>query len=436
MSSFEILMPKLGESVQEATITKMFVKVNDVVEEDDMLFEIATDKVDSEIPSPVAGKVIEVRYKEDDLVSVGEVVAVVALGDAEDVEVASPTEDLKEVAAEPLVVEEVVVRNEIVSQPGRFYSPLVKSIAKRENISLNELDSIKGHGKEGRVQKQDILNYLAQRKGKDVVAPVQSEVPVVDPIPSAAPASGGQPKVSASVGAQDTIVEMDRMRRLIADHMVMSKQTSPHVTAMVEADVTNMVNWRNKVKDEFLAREKTKLTFMPIFIEAVARALKEFPGVNASVDGYKVILKKDINIGVAVALPTGNLIVPVIKKADQKNLIGLANDMNTLADNARNNKLNPDDIQGGTFTISNFGSFKNVMGTPIINQPQVAILAVGSIEKKPAVMETPAGDVIVPRQKMFLSLSYDHRVVDGALGGAFLRRIADHLEGIDMNRSY
>ncbi|GAB7088156.1 dihydrolipoamide acetyltransferase family protein [Marinifilum fragile] len=430
MSSFEILMPKMGESVQEATITKMFVKLNDQVEEDDVLFEIATDKVDSEIPSPVEGKIVEIRFKEDDLVPVGEVVAVIAMGDADDV-ADSPVAEQS--AKEEVLVEETVVAEEVddfKSESGRFYSPLVKSIAKNENISIQELDSIQGKGKDGRVQKQDVLNYLSQRNGS-VVTPVEKAVQ--EPKPAAQEIE--KPKVSMSVGAQDQIVEMDRMRRIIADHMVMSKHTSPHVTAMVEADVTDMVNWRNKVKDEFFKKEKTKLTFMPIIIEAVAKALREFPGINASVDGYNVILKKDINIGVAVALPSNNLIVPVIKNADHKNLIGLANDMNQLADDARNNKLGPDDIQGGTFTISNFGSFKNVMGTPIINQPQVAILAVGTIEKKPAVMETPAGDVIVPRQKMFLSLSYDHRVVDGALGGAFLRKIADYLEEIDINRS-
>jgi len=433
MSSFEILMPKLGESVQEATITKMFVKLNDQVEEDDMLFEIATDKVDSEIPCPVDGKVIEIRFKEDDVVPVGEVVAIIALGDADDIE--------ESVVEESVAPKEEVVEQAVGSvgastesyQSDRFYSPLVKSIASSENISVQELDSIQGHGKDGRVQKQDILNYIAQRNGSAVSTPAK----VASPEVSAPKANKTEekPKVSASIGAQDQIVEMDRMRRIIADHMVMSKQTSPHVTAMVEADVTDMVNWRNKVKDEFLKKEKTKLTFMPIIIEAVAKSLREFPGVNASVDGYNVILKKDINIGVAVALPSNNLIVPVVKNADHKNLIGLANDMNQMADNARNNKLSPDDIQGGTFTISNFGSFKNVMGTPIINQPQVAILAVGTIEKKPAVLETAAGDVIVARQKMFLSLSYDHRVVDGALGGAFLRKIADYLEEFDINRS-
>ncbi|MDE5421252.1 2-oxo acid dehydrogenase subunit E2 [Ancylomarina sp. DW003] len=430
MSSFEILMPKLGESVQEATITKMFVNLNDVIEEDDMLFEIATDKVDSEIPSPVSGKIIEIRFKEDDVVPVGEIVAIINM--SEDAADAEPVAEVKAEVATEIVEEQIVNQvSEIKSDSDRFYSPLVKAIAQKENISQSELDTIVGHGQNGRVQKGDILKFVAERQMPNQVASTsasQIEVPK-------AAASPEKPKVSMSVGANDQIIEMDRMRRIIADHMVMSKQTSPHVTAMVEADVTDMVNWRNKIKDEFFAKEKTKITFMPIIIEAVSKALREFPMINSSVDDYKVIVKKDINVGVAVALPSGNLIVPVIKNADQKNLLGLTVGMNSLADKARNNKLDADDIQGGTFTISNFGSFKNVMGTPIINQPQVAILAVGTIEKKPAVLETPAGDVIVPRQKMFLSLSYDHRVVDGALGGAFLRKIADHLEEFDVTRN-
>ena len=432
MSSFEILMPKLGESVQEATITKMFVNLNDIIEEDDMLFEIATDKVDSEIPSPVSGKIIEIRFKEDDVVPVGEVVAIINMSeDADDAEVETQTttEAPVEVVEEKVVGEAVGIK----SDSDRFYSPLVKAIAQKENISQAELDAIVGHGKNGRVQKEDILKFVSERQ-----SPAQSQAISASPakeVAVKAVATPEKPKISMSVGANDQIIEMDRMRRIIADHMVMSKQTSPHVTAMVEADVTDMVNWRNKIKDEFFAKEKTKITFMPIIIEAVSKALREYPMINSSVDDYKVIVKKDINVGVAVALPSGNLIVPVIKNADQKNLLGLTVGMNTLADKARNNKLDADDIQGGTFTISNFGSFKNVMGTPIINQPQVAILAVGTIEKKPAVLETPAGDVIVPRQKMFLSLSYDHRVVDGALGGAFLRKIADYLEEFDVTRN-
>lgn len=430
MSSFEILMPKLGESVQEATITKMFVKLNDVIEEDDMLFEIATDKVDSEIPSPVSGKVIEIRFKEEDVVPVGEVVAIINMSeDAADAEQSS--EVTEKLAVE--VIDEQVVSDvaEIKSDSDRFYSPLVKAIAEKENISQLELDTIVGNGKDGRVQKEDILKFVAERQTdtKSVEAPPAKG----DIVKSLAKVE--KPKVSMSVGANDQIIEMDRMRRIIADHMVMSKQTSAHVTAMVEADVTDMVNWRNKIKDEFFAKEKTKITFLPIIIEAVSKALRDFPMINSSVDDYKIIVKKDINIGVAVALPSGNLIVPVIRNADQKNLLGITVGMNTLADKARNNKLDADDVQGGTFTISNFGSFKNVMGTPIINQPQVAILAVGTIEKKPAVLETPVGDVIVPRQKMFLSLSYDHRVVDGALGGAFLRKIADYLEEFDVTRN-
>ena len=430
MSSFEILMPKLGESVQEATITKMFVKLNDVIEEDDMLFEIATDKVDSEIPSPVSGKVVEIRFNEEDVVPVGEVVAIINM--SEDAADAEPVTQVKEEIAVEVVEETVVSEvSEIKSDSDRFYSPLVKAIAQKENISQVELDAIVGHGKDGRVQKEDVLKFVAERE----TAPQVQSTPVIESKVEKPVATPEKPKVSMSVGANDQIIEMDRMRRIIADHMVMSKQTSPHVTAMVEADVTDMVNWRNKVKDEFLAKEKTKITFMPLIIEAVSKALREFPMINSSVDNYKVIVRKDINIGVAVALPSGNLIVPVIKNADQKNLLGLTVGMNSLAEKARDNKLDADDIQGGTFTISNFGSFKNVMGTPIINQPQVAILAVGTIEKKPAVLETPAGDVIVPRQKMFLSLSYDHRVVDGALGGAFLRKIADHLEEFDVTRN-
>jgi len=395
-----------------------------------MLFEIATDKVDSEIPSPVSGKVVEIRFNEEDVVPVGEIVAIINM--SEDAADAEPVSQDKEEAAVEVVEETVVSEvSEIKSDSDRFYSPLVKAIAQKENISQVELDAIVGHGKDGRVQKEDVLKFVAERG----TAPQVQSAPVIEAKVEKPVATPEKPKVSMSVGANDQIIEMDRMRRIIADHMVMSKQTSPHVTAMVEADVTDMVNWRNKVKDEFLAKEKTKITFMPLIIEAVSKALREFPMINSSVDDYKVIVRKDINIGVAVALPSGNLIVPVIKNADQKNLLGLTVGMNSLAEKARDNKLDADDIQGGTFTISNFGSFKNVMGTPIINQPQVAILAVGTIEKKPAVLETPAGDVIVPRQKMFLSLSYDHRVVDGALGGAFLRKIADYLEEFDLSRS-
>lgn len=433
MSQYEVLMPKLGESITEATITKWFKKEGDVIEEDDVLLEIATDKVDSEIPSPVEGKISKILYKEGDVVPVGKVIAVISLnGEASTTEDTIKEEGIKEEKQQlppdqgPTPENVKPSDSKTQSESGRFYSPLVKTIAKQENISVQELDSIAGTGQNNRVTKDDILGYLENKKtGKQAEPAAQSK-------PVAAPAAS--PKPSVSIGSQDEIVEMDRMRRLIADHMVMSKHTSPHVTGFVEADVTNLVLWRNKMKDEFQKREKVNLTFMPIFLEATARALRDFPQVNSSVDGYNIILRKDVNIGVAVALPTGNLIVPVVKNADNLNVTGLAKEMNRLAEAARSNKLAPDDVQGGTFTISNFGSFKNSFGTPIINQPQVAILATGNIEKKPAVIETPTGDVIAIRHKMFLALSYDHRVVDGALGGMFLRKIADYLENFDLNR--
>jgi 2-oxoglutarate dehydrogenase E2 component (dihydrolipoamide succinyltransferase) len=423
MSQYEVIMPKLGESITEATITKWFKHEGDEVEEDDVLLEVATDKVDSEIPSPVAGKIIKINYKENDVVPVGKVIAVISLsGDdiaagtapipaSEVVKKEQPAETIKEKKTTEQSKEE-----EITSD--RFYSPLVKTIAKHENIPVQELDKIEGTGQNGRVTKTDLLGYIENRKKPQ---PQITETPQM-------------PKASVSIGVNDEIVEMDRLRRMTADHMVMSKHTAPHVTSFVEADVTNLVLWRNKVKEEFQKREKVNLTFMPFFIEAAVKTLKDYPQVNASVDGYKIILRKNINIGVAVALPTGNLIVPVIKNADNLNIAGLAKEMNRLAEAARNNKLSPDDVQGGTFTISNFGTFKNSFGTPIINQPQVAILATGSIEKKPAVLETPTGDVIAVRHKMFLSLSYDHRVIDGALGGMFLRKLADYLENFDMEK--
>ncbi len=429
MSIFEILMPKMGESVEEATITKWFVSEGDTIQEDDVLLEIATDKVDSEIPSPVAGIVKEIKYNVDDVVAVGLPVAVILLEGADDTSDDLP--QLKEtevVATAPVVVDAATVSVDTASinkTSDRFYSPLVRSMAQQEGISADELEKIAGTGKDGRVTKNDMLNYLANRGSQLTAAPVAPAVK--NPV-------NEQRKVQVSVSANDDIIEMDRMRKLIADHMVMSKQVSPHVTSVVEADVTNIVLWRTKVKDAYLKKYGQKITYMPIFTEAIARALRDFPGVNASVDGNNIIIRKNVNIGMAVALPSGNLIVPVIKQADQKNLIGLTGDINRLANLARENKLSPDDIQGGTFTVTNFGSFKNIIGTPIINQPQVAILATGSIEKKPAVIETPTGDTIGIRQKMFLSLSYDHRIVDGALGGGFLRRIADYLEAFDINR--
>ncbi len=431
MSTFEILMPKMGESVEEATITKWFVSEGDTVDEDDVLLEIATDKVDSEIPSPVAGTVKSIKYQVDDVVAVGLPVAVILLEGAEDTTEDAPVveEANAELEASASSAEvPTVVAADVNKESSRFYSPLVRSMASAEGIGFDELEAIQGTGKEGRVTKADMQKYLANRGA----APVKTAEPVAKPAASA-PARKEHTPAPVSVSANDEIVEMDRMRKLIAEHMVMSKQVSPHVTSVVEVDVTNIVLWRTRVKDEFQKKYGEKITYMPIFTEAVARALRDFPGVNASVDGDKIIYRKNVNIGMAVSLPSGNLIVPVVKQADQKNLVGLTGDINRLANSARENKLSPDDIQGGTFTISNFGSFRNIIGTPIINQPQVAILAIGSIEKKPAVIETPTGDVIGIRQKMFLSLSYDHRIVDGALGGNFLRRIGDYLEAFDLN---
>lgn len=444
MSTFEILMPKMGESVEEATITKWFVKEGDTVEEDDPILEIATDKVDSEIPSPVAGTIKEIKFEVDDVVAVGTPVAIVALegeeGEEDDSnkskeESSDAKAESQKASAESKAPEKSESSDQEDQQESdRFYSPLVRSIAKEEGISFKELDTIEGSGREGRVTKEDLLNYL-KSGGADKAS---TEKKAAEPkkqektTDQAATRTIQAPKVTAGEG--DEIKEMDRLRKLIADNMVMSKQVSPHVTSMVEADVTNLVIWRNKVKDQFQKKYGEKLTFMPMFGEAVAKALRDFPGVNASVDGHNIILRKNVNIGIAVALPSGNLIVPVVKQADQKNVVGMASEMNRLATAARDNKLSGDDIQGGTFTITNFGSFKNTIGTPIINQPQVAILATGTIEKKPAVIETPTGDVIAIRHKMFLSLSYDHRVVDGALGGMFLRRVADYLEQADIDR--
>jgi 2-oxoglutarate dehydrogenase E2 component (dihydrolipoamide succinyltransferase) len=431
MSNFQIVMPKLGESIQEGTITKWFVKEGDTVLEDDILFEVATDKVDSEIPSPVDGVITKILFPENSLVAVGEVLAVISLGGEESVKPKSTPEvavinNVVEEKSQSESTEEKSVEN-VRELSNRFYSPLVKTIAKQENISFEELEAISGSGANGRVQKNDILEYIKTKKGgKPTIQSKKEETVIVRKTIAPPP---------VSIGSGDQIIEMDRVRKLIADHMVMSKQVSPHVTSVVEADVTELVIWRNKNKETFEAKYGEKITFMPIFTEAVAAALAEFPMVNSSVDGDKIILKKDINIGIAVAKPDGNLIVPVIKNAEQRNLVGITKELNRLANAARNNKLGIEDIQGGTFTITNFGTFRNLIGTPIINQPQVAILATGSIEKKPAVLETPTGDVIAIRHKMFLSLSYDHRIVDGALGGAFLRRIADNLEQFDINRT-
>jgi 2-oxoglutarate dehydrogenase E2 component (dihydrolipoamide succinyltransferase) len=423
MSLFEIIMPKLGESVEEATITRWFKKAGDTIVEDEALLEIATDKVDSEIPSPVAGTIAKILFNEGDKIAVGTLIAVINT----DVENhASHQQTQVEQLKSDDKPEHIIATSERIKNNGRFYSPLVRTIATAENISQNELDNITGSGEKGRVTKNDLLKFLANRNTSQVPEKVGNTTKRM---------SDEKPKISTSISAGDEIIEMDRMRRLIADHMVMSVQTSPHVTNMVETDVTNLVYWRNRIKDEFEKKEKEKITYLPIVVEAVAKALKDYPMVNASVNGYQIILKKNINIGIAVALPTGNLIVPVIKNADEKNLTGLTKSINQLAASARANKLNPDDISGGTFTITNFGSFRNTMGTPIINQPQVAILGIGTIEKKPAVIETPTGDMIGIRHKVFLSLTYDHRIIDGALGGAFLRKVADYLEEFPIDRS-
>ena len=437
MSDFNVLIPKLGESIQEATITKLFVKQGDKVVEDDILFEIATDKVDSEIPSPVAGTIKEIRCAENDLIAVGQIVIVIELGTEEvtskEVEVVKNEAKIKTVQPEISQQSNKVISKGDLKNTGRFYSPLVKSIATKEGVTINELETITGSGLGGRVQKNDIISYIEQRI-QDAVKP-SSQVPQ-NQSPQYEPAHQAErPKVSVSIGSEDTILKMDRIRKLIANHMVMSKQISPHVTTVVEADVTNLVLWRNAVKDEFEQKYAEKLTFMPLFTEATAKALSEFRQVNSSVDEDNIILRKHINIAIAVATNDGNLVVPVIKDADSKNLVGLTREINNFAKAGRENKLNPDDLQGGTFTITNFGSFGRLIGTPIINQPQVAILAVGIIEKKPAVMETSTGDAIVVRHKMFLSLSYDHRVVDGMLGGRFLRRIADLLEQFEKNKT-
>jgi len=434
MTKFDLIMPKLGESVLEATITKWFVKEGDTVEEDDPILEIATDKVDSEIPSPVSGTITKILFAENELVAVGKVIVHIALEGSE-IENKEAENELVEInissGSKPKNnIAETSIK-EINKSSGKFFSPLVKSIAQKENISLSELESISGSGTNNRVSKHDVVNYIATRKsnGHSKVETTEIKQNKVETIQQA-------PKINISVGADDSIVEMDRMRRLIADRMVASKQISPHVTAMVEAAVTNRVLWREKIKQKFEERENEKITYLPVFIEAMAKALKDFPGINASVDGYNIIYRKNINIGIAVALNNGNLIVPVIKNADRLNLIGLTKELNRLAKAARENKLKADEISGGTFSVSNFGSFKNVMGTPIINQPEVAIMAVGTVEKKPAVVETSVGDIIAIRHKMFLSLTYDHRVVDGALGGAFLRKVADYIEAFDQNMQF
>ncbi|MCB0805403.1 MAG: 2-oxo acid dehydrogenase subunit E2 [Bacteroidales bacterium] len=432
MAAFEIVMPKLGESIIEATITKWLVNEGDTISEEDPVVEIATDKVDSEIPSPVDGVITKLHYSEGDTVAVGAVIALVEMDGDEDAtepkagektEVKVEKEFREPDKATEKAIKEVAPESVDFSDANRFYSPLVKSIAKKEGITVNELENLTGTGKDGRVTKKDILQYLDDRGTGKVSAPVKQTAAKTIETPA------------VQAGAGDEVIEMDRMRKLIADHMVMSKQTSPHVTMFHEVDMTRIVNWRNRIKDDFQKREGEKLTFTPIFIEAAAKALREFPLVNASVDGYSIIKRRNINVGMATALPSGNLIVPVIRNADQKNLVGLAKDVNDLANRARNNKLNPDEIQGGTFTITNFGQFGNLTGAPIINQPQVGILGIGTITKKPVVVSTEDGDVIAIRHMMILSLAFDHRIVDGALGGMFLQKVAQILEQFDTNRT-
>ncbi|MES2064967.1 MAG: dihydrolipoamide acetyltransferase family protein [Bacteroidota bacterium] len=494
MAKYQLLLPKMGESVAEATIIKWNKKPGDYIDADEAVMEIATDKVDSEVPSPVSGRLVEQLCKEDEVVQVGSVIAVIETEEAEN-DNTPPTAPAPETSPEPAPqpvseqapqftaqptpqqpaqeqapvaeipgIDQIEERESTpidgVTYENRFYSPLVKNIANQEGIANTELDQIPGTGADGRLTKDDLLEYIQKRGPKagsaspGFYAPQQPQAtqPVATPAAaytapktaqaeaSATPQQPSQPQeapqaAATSVSGGQEIIEMDRMRKLIAEHMVYSKHTSPHVTSFVEADVTELVNWRERIKNSFEKREGEKITFTPIFIEAVVKAIKDFPMINVSVNGTQIIKKRDINISMATALPSGNLIVPVIKKADQLSLIGLTKAVNDLANRARGNKLQPDDVRDGTFTITNVGSFGNVMGTPIINQPQVAILAVGAIKKKPAVIETPKGDAIAIRHMMFLSLSYDHRVVDGALGGQFVSRVAHYLENWDTKRN-
>ncbi len=437
MAKFELKLPKMGESVAEATITNWLKKVGDSIQADEAVLEIATDKVDSEVPSEVSGVLSEILFNVDDVVKVGQTIAYIDIEGGVVVDAGAPVKEespaatieknieaVKETVATPTVVD--------FSDSDKFFSPLVKNIAKEEGVSVAELESISGSGKDGRVTKDDILNFVENRKKGDTQKPAVSQPIVSQPANNQAATSAAP----VSVNGGDEIVEMDRMRKLISKYMVESVQTSAHVQSFIEVDVTNIVKWRDKVKNAFEKREGEKLTFTPIFMEAVAKALKDFPGMNISVDGENIIKRKNINLGMAAALPNGNLIVPVIKNADQLNLVGMAKAVNDLGNRAKAGKLKPDDTQGGTYTVTNVGTFGSVFGTPIINQPQVGILALGAIRKVPAVIETPEGDFIGIRQKMFLSHSYDHRVVDGALGGSFVKRVAEYLEAFDFNRDY
>ena len=438
MARFELKLPKMGESVAEATITNWLKQVGEKIEVDEAVLEIATDKVDSEVPSEVSGILIEQLFQKDDLVQVGQTIAIIETESTliPKGETPSETESINSESIKS--VEDIVsIAKNLIAPPlvagglsDKFYSPLVKNIAKQENVSFAELENISGSGKEGRVTKEDILQFVENRKAK-VEIPQVIQQPIIQSTPNIIPPSGAR-----GLNGGDEIIEMDRMRKLIAGYMVASVQTSAHVQSFIEVDVTNIVKWREKVKTAFEKREGEKLTYTPIFMEAVAKALKDFPGLNISVEGDYIIKKKNINLGMAAALPNGNLIVPVIKNADQLNLVGMAKAVNDLGNRAKLGKLKPDDTQGGTYTVTNVGTFGSVFGTPIINQPQVGILALGAIRKVPAVIETPEGDFIGIRQKMFLSHSYDHRVVDGALGGSFVKRVAEYLEAFDVNRDF
>ncbi len=443
MSKFELKLPKMGESVAEATLTNWLKEIGDTIEADEPVLEIATDKVDSEVPSEVDGVLVEKLFNVDDVVQVGQTIAIIEIAGSngqEKVEAsaAPPEEVIKEVEQQVETAKQAAQPVAIENSGDRFYSPLVKNIAAEEGISQAELDGISGTGKDGRVTKNDILNYVENRssqKAKSATEQPQTVIEAKNPATAQAQTKDtSKQKAPVSVNGGDEIIEMTRMGKLIAHHMVESTQTAAHVQSFAECDVTNIWNWRNKVKASFAKREGENLTFTPIFMEAVAKALKDFPMMNISLDGDKIIKRKNINLGMAAALPDGNLIVPVIKNADQLNLVGMSKAVNDLAGRARENKLKPDEIQGGTYTVTNVGTFGSIMGTPIINQPQVGILALGAIRKVPAVIETPEGDFIGIRYKMFLSHSYDHRVVNGALGGQFVKRVADYLEAWDVNR--
>ena len=449
MAQFELILPKMGESVAEATITTWLKSEGDFIEAEESVVEVATDKVDSEVPSPVSGTLVKIISNVNDVAQVGAAIAIIETEGSGETEAATesapapaPAPAVEEVVAEIETQVAAAAQTVAPAAPnapiaknsnGRFYSPLVRSMAKEEGIGQAELDQIKGSGKDGRVTKKDVLAYLEGGRTAPAAAPAPAVTPAAAPAAAPkAPAATATPSITPSAG--DEIIEMDRMRKLIADHMVNSVQTSPHVTSFVEADMTKVVLWRNKVKKSFQEKHGEKITFTPIIMEAIVKAIQDFPMINVSVDGSNIIKHGNINVGMAAALPSGNLIVPVVKNADQLSLLGLTKAVNDLANRARNNALKPDEISGGTYTLTNVGTFGNLLGTPIINQPQVAIMAAGAIVKKPAVVETPEGDLIAVRHKMFLSHSYDHRVVDGALGGMFVKRVAEYLEAWDMNR--